>query len=68
MSGVGWYGHVLRTVLDFEAVGRTRLERLNMTLNRQVEEHTNQIGVKKEDAIDRTKCHDDVYKLSKNMR
>ena len=34
-----------------------------------VEEHTDQkIGLKKENAIDRTKWRDGVYKLSRNMR
>ena len=39
-----------------------------MTWERQVEEHTDQIGLKKEDAIDRTKWCDGVHKLSRNMR
>ena len=37
-----------------------------MTWKRQVEEHIDQIGLKKEDALDRTKWRDCVYKLSKN--
>ena len=52
-SGVRWYGHVLRA-LNFEVAGR-RGRGTNMTWKRQVEEHTNQIGLKKEDAIDRVK-------------
>ena len=33
-----------------------------------MKEHTYQIGLKKEDAIDRTKWRDGPYELSKNMR
>ena len=32
-----------------------------------MEIHINKSGLKKEDAIDRTKWHNDVYKLSKNV-
>ena len=40
--------------------------RPNMTCKRQVEEHTDQIGLKKEDAIDRTNRLDDIYKHEVN--
>ena len=33
-----------------------------------MEEHTNQTGLKKGDAIDRAKWRDGVYKLSRNMK
>ena len=36
-----------------------------MTWKRQVEEHANQIGLKKGDAIHRAKWRDGVYKLSR---
>ena len=39
-----------------------------MTWEKQVKEHIDQIGLKKEDAIDRTKWRDSIYKLSRNMR
>ena len=73
-SGVRWYGHVLRKdsgdvlrkAVDFEVVGRRGLGQLNMTLKRQVEEHTNQIGLKREDAIDRAKWRNGVYKHLRN--
>ena len=53
-SGVRWYGHVLRRdngdvlkrALNYEVAGRGR-GRPNMTWKRQVEKHTNQIGLKK---------------------
>ena len=54
-SGIQWYGHVLRRALSFEVAERRERGRPNMTWKRQVEEHTDQIGLKKHDAIDRTK-------------
>ena len=75
-SGVRWYGHilrrntgdVLRRALNFEVVGMRGHRQLNMTWKRQVEEHFDQIGLKCEDAIDRTKWRDSIYQLSRNMR
>ena len=46
--------------------GRRGHGQVNMMWKRQVEEHTNQIGLKKEDAIDRVKWHDGVYELSRS--
>ena len=75
-SGVQWYGHVLRRnngdvlrrALDFEVAERKGHGQTNMTWKKQVEEHTDQIGPKKESAIDRTKRRDNVYKLSRSMK
>ena len=75
-SGVRWCMHVLRMdngdvlrrALDFEVVGRRGCGQLNTTWKRQVEEHTDQIKLKKEDAIDRAKWGVGVYKLSRNIR
>ena len=50
-------------VLVFEVAGRKGCERSNMVWKIQVEEHDNQIGLKKEDAIDRAKWRDGVYEL-----
>ena len=47
---------------------RTERGRPNMTWKRQVEEHIDRIGLKKEDAIDRVKWRNVVYELSRNMR
>ena len=55
VSGVRWYGHVLRKdngnilrkALDFEVAGRRGRGRPNMAWKRQVEKHTNQIGLKR---------------------
>ena len=71
-GGVRWYGHVLRRDngdalrrwLHFEVAGRRGRGRPNMKWKRKVEEHTDQIGMKKEDAIDRAQYRDRVYELS----
>ena len=70
-SGVRWYGHVLRRdsgdvlrrALDFQVAERRGRGRSNMTWKSQEEEHTDQIGRKKEDANDREKWRDDEYEL-----
>ena len=75
-SGVRWYGHALRRdsddalrrALDFEVAERRGRGRPNMTWKRQVLKHINQIGLKREDAIDRVKWRDGVYKLSRSTR
>ena len=61
-------GDILRRVLDFEVAGRRGHGQSNMTWKRQVEGHINQIGLKREDAMDRVKWHNGDYKLSRNMR
>ena len=68
VSGVRWYGHILRRVLDFERAGRRGHGRLSMMWKRQVEEHINQIELKREDAIDRLRWCNGVYKLSRSTR
>ena len=70
-SAVRWNGHVLRRdngddlrrALDFIVTERRGRGRPNMTMKRQVEEHINQIGMKREDAIDRVKWRNGVYNL-----
>ena len=61
-------GDVLRRTLDFEVAGKRGRERPNMTWKRQVEEHINQNGLKREDAIDRVKWHNGVYQLPRSTR
>ena len=71
MSGVQWYGHVLRRdngdvlrkTLDFEMVERRGHGLLTMTWKRQVQEHINQIKLKRKDAIDRVTWHNGIYEL-----
>ena len=75
-SGVQWYRHVMRRnngdvlsrALDFEVVGKRGGGRSNMKWKRQVEEHTNQIGLKKEDAINKLRWREGEYEFSTNMR
>ena len=75
-SRVGWYGHVLtrdngdvlRRALDFEEAGRRGRGRPNTAWKRQVEEHINQIGLKRENAIDRVKWRNGFYELSRSTR
>ena len=61
-------GDVLRRGLDFEVAGRRGHGRPNMTRKRQVEEHTDQIGLKREDGIDRLKWRNRVYELSRSTK
>ena len=71
-----WYGHVLRRnngdvlrrALGFELVERRCSGRPNITWKRQVEEHINQIGLKREDAIDRVKWRNSVYNQLQSTR
>ena len=75
-SGVRWYGHVLRRdsgdvlrrAMDFEVPGRRGHGRPKMTWKRQKEKHTNQIGLKRKNAIDRVKWRNGVYELSRSTR
>ena len=70
-TGVRWYGHVLkrdnddvlRRALDFEEAGRRWRGRPSMTRKRQVEEHINQIGLKRKDTTDRAKWRNVVNEL-----
>ena len=65
-SGVQWYGDVLRRdnsdvlrrALDFQEAERRGRGRPNMLWKSQVEEHTNQIGLKREGVIDRVNCRE----------
>ena len=61
-------GDVLRRVLDFEVAEKRGRERPNVTWKRQVEEHINQIRLKRKDAIDRVKWRNGVYELSRSTR
>ena len=62
VNGVRWYGHVLRrdddsalrVALDL-VIGKRKRGRLKKTWKKQVEEETEKIGLKKEDALRRDK-------------
>ena len=74
-KGMRRYGHalrrdnddVLRTVLDFEVVWRRKRGQPKMMWRRQIVQQAEEIGLKKEDAIDRPKWRDAVDKPSRNM-
>ena len=61
-------GDALRRELDFEVAGINRRGRPNMTWKRPVKEHTDQIGLKTEDGIDRVKWRNRVYERSKSTK
>ena len=65
-NGVRWYGHVLRrdddsvlrVAVNLEVSGKRKRGRPKKTWRKQVEEKTEKIGLKKEDAIRRDKWRD----------
>ena len=61
-------GDVLRRALDFEVAGRRGYGRQNMTWKKQAEEYTSQIGLKRENAIERVRWRIGVYKQSRSTR
>ena len=52
---------MLKRALGFEAVGIRGRGRSRMKWRKQVEEHIEQLGIKREDAIDRAKWRGAVY-------
>ena len=72
---VRWYGHVLRrdddsvlrVALNFEVSGKRKRGRPKKTWKRQVEEETEKIGFKKEDALRRDKWIDRVRAIAEGM-
>ena len=49
-------------------VGKKGRGQTNMTWKRQVEEHSDEIKLKKEDATNRTKWRNSVCELSRNVK
>ena len=74
-NGVRWYGHVLRrdddsvlrVALNLEMTGKRKRGRSKKTWKKQVEEETEKIGLKKEDALRRDKWKDGVRAIAKGM-
>ena len=72
---VRWYGHVLRrddgsvlrVALNLEVSGKRKRGRPKKTWKKQVEEETEKIGLKKEDALRRDKWRDGVRAIAKGM-
>ena len=74
-NGVRWNRHVLRrdddsvlrVVLNLEVSGKRKQERPRKTWKKQVEEETEKIGLKKEDALRRDKWRDQVQAIAEGM-
>ena len=72
---VRWYGHVLRrdddsvlrVALNLEVSGKRKQGRPKKTWRKQVEEETEKIGLKKEDALRRDKWRDGVRAIAEGM-
>ena len=75
-NGVRWYEHVLesddnsvlRVALDFEMSGKRKHGRQKKTWKKQVEEETEKIGLKKQNALNRAKWIDGVRTIVEGMR
>ena len=73
---VHWYGyvlrreggHVLRRVLDFEVEGQRKKGRLKRTWKKQVEEESVKIGLRREDALCRSKLGVGVNQIAAGLR
>ena len=71
-NGVRWYGYVLRrdddsvlrVALNLEVSGKRKRGRPRKTWKKQVEEETEKIGLKKEDALRRDKWRDRVRAIA----
>ena len=74
-NGVRWYGHVLRrdddsvlrVALNLEVSGKRKRGRPTKTWRKQVEEETEKIGLKKEDALRQDKWRDRVRAIAEGM-
>ena len=74
-NGVRWYGPVLRSdddsvlrvALNLEMSGKRKRGRPKKTWKKQVEEETEKIGLKKEDALRRDKWRDRVRAIAEEM-
>ena len=74
-NGVRWYGHVLRrdddsalrVALNLEVSGKRKRGRPRKTWKKQVEEETEKVGLKKEDALRRDKWRDGVRAIAEGM-
>ena len=74
-NGVRWYGHVLRrdddsvlrVALNLEVSGKRKRGRPKKTRKKQMEEETEKIDLKKEDALRRDKWSDEVRSIAEGM-
>ena len=61
------YNSVLRVALNLEVTGKRKRGRPKKTWKKQVEEETEKIGLKKEDALRRDKWRDGVREIAEGM-
>ena len=62
------YGHVLRKALDFEVEGQRMKERPKRTWKKLVEEESVKVGMRREDALYRSKWRVGVYLSAAGLR
>ena len=75
-NSVRWYGHVLRredghvlrTALDIEVKGQRKKGRLKRTWKKEVEEESVKVGLRREDALCRSKWSADVNRIAAGWR
>ena len=74
-NGVRWYGHVIRRddnilkkVMMMEINGQRKRGRPKMTWKGQVEESVKKVGLKIEEAADRTRWREGVRAIAEGMR
>ena len=76
VNGVRWYGHVIRgdddnilkKTMMLEVNGKRKRGRPKLTWRRQVEESVKKVGLKIEEAIDRTRWKEGVRAIAEGMR
>ena len=75
-NSIGWYGyllrrgdgHVLRNALDFEIECQQKNERQMRTWKKQVEEESVKVGLRREDALYRSKWSVSVIQIAAGFR
>ena len=74
-NSVRWYGHVLRRensqvlrTLDFEVEGQRKKGRPKRTWEKQVEEEIVMVGLRREDALRRSKRSIGVNQIAAGLR
>ena len=75
-NSVLWYGHVMRRedgyvsrrALDFEFEGQRKKDWPKRTRKKQVEEESVKVGLRREDALCRSKCSAGVIQINVGMR
>ena len=69
-----WYGqrrevgHILGRALDFEVEGQGKKGKLKMTWKKQVDEESMKVGLRRKDALCRSKWSDGVNKIVVALR